>query len=114
MLVSQALSLLANLKPNGGHLKHWKRKNKWPKWSVIKISQDFYNKGASVWEAAWLYLVVRLAPCLLKIADFEVDAGATEALLRSLYYKKEKKVKTYTTGVLGALDPTRVPARRSG
>lgn len=66
--VLQARSLLVNLKHNSRNLKHGKRKNKWPKWSVIEISQDLRNKGALVEGGRLVFLLVLwLAICLLKI-----------------------------------------------
>lgn len=64
--VLQAHSLLVNLKHNSRNLKHGKRKNKWPKWSVIEINQDLRNKGALVEGGKLVFLLVLwLAICLL-------------------------------------------------
>ena len=83
-------SLLANLKHMKVNLKH--KKNKWPKWSVIKINQGLSNKGASVGELAWLF--IQWGRCcvysrlLWSRCAFEMDALAMEAQIRHFLYKK--------------------------
>ena len=70
--VSRAHFLLVNLKHKSGNLERGKRKNKWSKWSVIKIKQAGGGGLA-------LYLVMWPAMCLFEIALFEVDASAIKA-----------------------------------
>lgn len=54
--VSWAQSLLVNLKWKSRYLKLREMKNKWPKWSVIKINQDLKTKKPQAeGVVAWLF-----------------------------------------------------------
>ncbi|KAF6109842.1 hypothetical protein HJG60_011033 [Phyllostomus discolor] len=82
-----------------GDFKAWKRGNRLPTWSAIKLNQevghegDLYSEGACGEESG-----VGLAVRLFEKAIWEVDASA-----RYMHYKKEKRKPSSQGCIIGGL-----------